>query len=222
MLTHHFAPVQEFGIKVSVEGKSSSGTFEKRDVVPNPNNGSIGKLNSQDIIKITIDVEGKDHSCYILDPNSFEPIMRKEIGNLPEEVGISYYEKKMTVIFYNGKTCIAPWPNNMFCLDVEEKKFSIGIFVQDGEFYLANEQYEPDNQLFIPGEVKWFSLLRGFGAVATKCLDSRIHWSILPPRKNGLKYLNTGDMVYAKKVETFKYTNRTKFESEIKEMIFVE
>lgn len=165
---------------------------DKINVVPNPKNGLLGSFQKGDRLTITITVTlNLDHECFTLDT--------KRIKTPRKSVGIGLYEKTLTVIKTDDHGLqVAPWPANMLGLVVGSKIYNVGIFNQKGLFYLVAEEYKDDpDKVLSMGEIKWFSLLRGIGAVYSgdSIFDSRIHWSHAPRRSNNLHYLNTGEVL---------------------------
>jgi len=165
---------------------------EINSVVPNPKNGLLGSFQKGDRLTIRITVTlNLDHECFTLDT--------KRIKTPRKSVGIGLYEKTLTVIKTdNHGLQVAPWPANMLRLVVGSKIYNVGIFNQKGLFYLTAEEYKDDpDKVFSMGEVKWFSLLRGIGAVYSgdSIFDSRIHWSHAPLCSNDLNCLNSGDIL---------------------------
>lgn len=171
---------------------------DKINVVPNPKNGLLGSFQKGDRLTITITVTlNLDHECFTLDT--------KRIKTPRKSIGIGLYEKTLTVIKTdNHGLQVAPWPANMLGLVVGSRIYNVGIFNQKGLFYLAAEEYKDDpDRAFSMGEVKWFSLLRGVGSVSSGdsiFFDRRIHWTNTPLRNNGLRYLNTGEILEILKV----------------------
>lgn len=206
MYTHHFGSF--FGDFNAFVFRQRKG--DKINVVPNPKNGMLGSFQKGDKLTITITVSlNLDHECFTLDT--------KRVKTPRKSVGIGLYEKTLTVIKTEGHGLqVAPWPANMLGLVVGGKIYNVGIFSQKGLFYLTAEEYKDDpDKVFSVGEVKWFSLLRGIGAVCSgdSIFDSRIHWSHAPRRSNNLHYLNSGEVLEI--LEVTSTPSSTSFRQEI-------
>lgn len=195
---------------VAVTLKSEIGGSEKKAVsdLKIGNAGFLGRFKKGDELVITIIALAGDHACFTLDPRNLQPVKKASVGE-------GVYEKHLTVT--DGKL-VAPWPSNMICLTTGGRSFNVGIFVQYDVAFLAVEEYIPNSpeKTFLPGEVKWFSLLRGIGAVASEniLIDLRIHWKKIIARPNGLRFLQTGErLTNINTVETA--ANRTNFQKEV-------
>ena len=174
--------------------------------------GRIGQFALSDDVRINVSIIG-DHKCFILDPNDYA----KQIP-LPE-IGMGIYEKKINISVLDGARHIAKWPKNMICVEIEGQRYNIGIADQSGIFYFVIEKPGIDDYDKIPvrGTVRWFSPLRGYGAVANNNLlfDARVHWSALPKRKNGLRYLLSGEKVTWADKDLEQLFGKTAFEFEV-------
>lgn len=211
MIIHYFHPISDFNLSASVVTKSG----EKKDILINPESGRLGHFQEEDDITFTI-VVSEEHSCYTLNPKDLQPVPKKFS---PE----GKYEKSLKVCKNYGKLQVAPWPCNMLCLDVCDKKFNVGIVNQYDNFYLVTEEFIPDppELVFMPGEVRWFSLLRGIGSVTSEnqIFDHRIYWKKVSQRQNGLRYLETHDLLTNLKYN--KTLTSTVFRTEIEEATLV-
>ncbi|HOX96620.1 MAG TPA: hypothetical protein PLI45_04560 [Candidatus Woesebacteria bacterium] len=164
-------------------------TKEGKDIKPAVT-GRLGAFLIGSKLKINLSVIG-EHSCFTIDPNNpSKHIAKKTIGE-------GVYEKNITIIEGESVGLAPRWPNNIVCLDVADRHFSIGIQQQHGIFYLIVEEYVQTDEEYLPGQVKWFSALRGFGAVASTnpLFDYNIHCEGCPKRENGLRYLNSGEQI---------------------------
>lgn len=206
MYTHLFGQVfGDFKVFVTRVRKD-----EKINIVPDPKNGLLGSFQKGDKLIVTITVTRNfDHECFTLDTKGVKTLRK------PFDTGV--YKKSLTVIKTDDHGLqVAPWPANMIGISVGLDCYNIGIFNQRGLFYLAVEEYNNDLiKDFRPGEVKWFSLLRGIGAVCSgnRLFDSRIHWSHIPRRSNDLHYLNTGELLDI--IEVASTPSSTSFRQEI-------
>jgi hypothetical protein len=214
MIIHHFSPenINGFCTCVTIERKApgKDNLPEKKwDVIPQQGGLITGAFFKGDAIVITLVVDG-DHKCTMLDPRNLQPLPKKPVG-------YGVYEKRLTITTFEGNKQVAPWPNNMLCLETGNRKFNIGIFVQDNRFYLGLEEYIPDppTKIYENGEVKWFSLLRGIGCVASDKFDQLIHWKRIFVQRHGLRFLNSGERLEV--IETTEtVVNKTNFSTEIK------
>lgn len=177
------------------------------------NTGRLGAFPIGTILTVGLSVDG-DYSCFTID--SQDPSRRIFKKGLGEGV----FEKKITILEGNGQGLVARWPNNVVCLDVADRHFTIGVQQQRGIFYLIIEEYTPDLEMLSPGQVKWFSALRGFGAITSEnqLFDFKIHWTACPKRGNGLRYLNTGERVTWKYEDEADVPSSSTFLREIKRL----
>lgn len=210
MIKHRFSPVGGFATFITVKRANGS----KEEIIPNPLNGWLGLMNIGDKITITAVVTVTDHYCYTLDQN--------KVKTPKKDLGLGTYEKSVTVISKSDsrKGQVAHWPANIMGLTIEGKNFNVGVYEQNGYFYFVIEEYLPDgDKKFAPGEVKWFSLLRGYGAVASmNCnFDLKLHWSSIPRRSNMARFVDSGETIVIKDVVS-DITSKSTFFKEIKEM----
>lgn len=208
MIIHHFSPVPNVTTFLSVLHNG-----QKKELFPHHENGWIGCFQKGDKITFTIScTPGMDHKCFTLD----QSINRGE----KKAIGEGVYEKSLTVTINekSGAGQVAPWPANMLCLEIDGKSYNVGIFIQNGIFYFVIEEYlfpDPD-KAYLANQVRWFSLLRGFGSVTSEnsLLDLRIHYSAVPRQANHLRNLETGDLLIISEIITTDL--RTNFQKEIK------
>lgn len=216
MITHHFAPVSDIAVHLTLtrNGKRTDLPFSQE-------NGWLGITPlPKDVITISIGVDpATQHECYTLNTKK-EKVAKKAVDE-----GI--YEKSVTVTNrdYGLGLKIAGWPGNMFCLDMAGKSYHLGLYFQRNALFFVIEETVSDSadKQWVEGEVKWFSLLRGFGAVASKnpLFDHRIYWENLPQKRANMhRYLDSGDIIVPKIIEDIPFS-KTEFRTEIKEVKFV-
>lgn len=209
MITHHFSPVGGITTYLTLNRKGN-----KTEIPYDHYNGWLQSLLFKDVVTIIVSIDPSlDHECYTLD-NKGNKTPKKAIG-------VGTYEKRLTVnLDENEKKGIqvAKWPDNMICVGLGDVSYNIGIFRQLRQFYFVIQEFRPDppEKTFKSGEVKWFSLLKGYGAVASgnPLFDHRIYWAAVPKRENQLRYLNSGDMIDIKELTTPDMV-KTTFMSEI-------
>jgi cold shock CspA family protein len=155
--------------------------------------GRLGAFPIGTKLKINILIPDEVHQCYTIDPNDPSKHFAKK------SLSDGLYEKNITITEGNGIGLAPRWPNNILGLDVADRHFTLGINQQYGIFYFVIEEYTEDSvdKIYLPGEVRWFSALRGFGAVASDnpLFDFKIHWSACPKRDSGLRFLNSGEKI---------------------------
>jgi len=184
MIKHYFTLNAVPGLTIWI-------TRNGQEITPMPT-GRFVPFAIGDVIKINISVIGK-HLCYTLDGNNYaKHLPKKDVG-----MGTGIYEKQVTVTSNNGTGQLPRWPNNMLCVDLNDRQFNIGIANQGGICYFVIEEYISEDVFYLPGQVKEFSVLRGIGKVATGNImfDHRIHWSAVPKRENGFRYLDSGEEI---------------------------
>lgn len=185
-----------------------------------------------DVVTIGLSVL-EDHKCYTKSGNALYDQRPKKA------IGCGVYSKQFTInnawvdidpkatsaklargekMPSFGIPMIAKFPDNHFCLEVEGRQFNIGFVNQNSIFYFIVEEYTREDEPFVPGKVRWFSPLRGFGSVfGDVVFDYKVHWTGLPKRENGLRYVDSGDtLVWNSKNLANTATNRTSFQKEIK------
>ncbi len=184
-------------------------TRNGKDIQPT-DTGRLGAFPIGTILTINLSVIA-DHECFTIDPNDpGKHIAKKDLGT-------GVYQKKITIVEGNGQGLAPRWPNNVICLDADDRHFTIGIQQQRGIFYFVVEEYTQTNDQYTRGRVRWFSVLRGIGAVYLNPLeDARIHWSNLPKREAGLRYVNSGEVLKWCEIDLVDTpVNRTIFSKEI-------
>jgi hypothetical protein len=186
-------------------------TKEGKDVKPAVT-GRLGAFPIGTKIKINILVTDEAHQCYTVDPNDPGKHYAKK------KIGEGLYEKNITVIEGDGQGLAPRWPNNIVGLDVADRHFTIGICQQSGIFYFVIEEYTQTDEEYVPSHVKWFSALRGFGAVASTnaMFDHKIHWTACPKREIGLRYFNSGEQVTWDPADFIPCDGKSSFRFEIK------
>jgi len=212
MIKHHFFQIE--GLVTFITLTQKDGT--KNDIVPNPQNGWLGVIHIGEKITITAVVTKPHHECFSLDTNM--------VKTLKKSIGEGTYEKSVKVVenpAHPKKGMIAHWPGNMMCLVIDGKNFNLGIYEQNGYFFFVIEEFIPDEKKeYRPNEVRWFSLLRGFGAVASEneIFDYRLYFLNIPRRKvNQLRFVDSGELI--KIINSKNLVNKkTQFIAEITEM----
>lgn len=154
--------------------------------------GRVGPFALSDEIKLNVCISNPDHSCFILDKDDYS-------HQIPlEDLGAGVYQRKINISVLEGAGHVAKWPKNMICVVIGGKRYNIGIADQKGWFYFVVEEPIDDdpNIELQKGQIVWWSPLRGYGAVKKNVfMDARVHWTAIPKRDNGLRYLNSGEKV---------------------------
>jgi cold shock CspA family protein len=154
--------------------------------------GRILPFALSDDVRLNVCIPNPNHECFILDKDDYS-------HQIPlEAIGEGVYQRKINISMLEGAGHVAKWPKNMICLTVAGKRYNVGIADQKGWFYFVVEEPIDDdpNAVVEKGQVIWWSPLRGYGAAKKNALmDVRIHWTAIPKRENGLRYLNSGEKV---------------------------
>lgn len=178
--------------------------------------GRIDPLKQRDKLKMFVYPLGFE--VFLIDPNDYT----KRIPLTPSSDGL--IEINMNHSISNGVGLMAKWPNNLIVLENQDNHYSLGIASQKGILSFVIEKAE-DDETTEPGVVKWFSPLRGYGAISSgdPFLDYRIHWTALPKRANGFRYVETGEKVQWQQnnVESIASKNGSTFFKEIKRVTIV-
>jgi len=186
-------------------------TRNGKDIQPT-DTGRLGAFPIGTILTINLSVIA-DHECFTIDPNDpGKHIAKKDLGT-------GVYQKKITIVEGNGQGLAPRWPNNVVGLDADDRHFTIGIQQQNGIFYFIIEEYIQTDDEYQPGQTKWFSALRGFGAVASgnPLFDFKVHWTACPKRDNGLRFLNSGETITWKQENEVDSNGLSTFIKEIKQ-----
>jgi len=175
--------------------------------------GRINHFALNDDVRINVSIIG-DHKCFVMDPLDYS----KQIP-LPE-LGMGVYQKKINISLLQGARHLAKWPKNMLCVEVSGQRYNVGIADQRGFFYFVIENPMDDTEEKTPtmGEVIWYSPLHGIGAIfyGAPVLHHRIHWSSIPKRENGCRYVKSGEILSWKPEDVKDVRDQSTFLTEVK------